>query len=1249
MKTLNFSSPGFLTSAASFFRLSASESGPSFVFWDSSANDATPISSYTFDEGDGAQTFYLTLSEEPDSNVTVTLTNTDTGSATLANIGGAGGTALNAYTSGNWSNRGGGHAFTITPVNESNDDSEEFSITTSASGGQYGEVTTPLVIRIEDDDGTLVFDATPDTLSEGGTMSYNVRLSAAPLGDVLVSTSSGDTGAITVTDGSSLTFGPSNWSTNQNITLTAIQDDDATDESVTITYTVAGSGFSGASTTHTVAVTDDDTQGIFFTSHPMALNEGSTATYTARLTTQPTGSVTVSAVSGDTSALTISPASLTFTASTWNTDQSFTITGVEDSDEVDESVTITYTASGADYGSVSTTRSVSTMDNDMSGGQPINNLSFVFADTFSTLNEGDTGTYTVRLSGQPDNNTTITTISSDTGAISVSSGASLMFTTENWATAQSVVLSAQQDSDFDDETVVITTSNTFVGSDSTRTITVVDDEDPSFVFVFHPTTVFEGVTSNWNMRLSALPTGTVTVGIATSDIGALDILPKSYTFTTANWDTPQNVFYQATADDDTDDESVDLTYTASGGGYDSVSEVRTVEVIDFNAASAAFSFGTRVTSLTEGGSAGTESVSLSQAPRGDVTVSVSSDDTDALTVSPATLTFTRDNWSTSQDVTLTPVDDTDTVNESVSVSWTAAGGGFNSVTDTQTVSITDDDSGSATAELTFTGYPANLDERSAGFYRIKLNEAPTGDVTVAITKSSVAVTLTTTSLTFTTSNWSTDQEVQFATGGVLADTSNTFTYTVTGGGFSAASTTKSLSVLDTGLVMWGVDRNTDALYTINTSTQIATRVGTSTQFGIPEGNPNGLVRMNGKLYMLGNSNDSLIEVNDTTGVGTEVDSTLTTFGVSGLSAPVGLTNHRGRMLLMDNNTDSLYELDPDAGTASLIGSVDDDGEDNPRCVASNHTNVYTIGTDVDALYRVNPDTGALTIIVTDPQQDPRKSAMNGLTFHNGALWGVKTNGQPTERLQQVNPVTGAVGQVTYETDASNFGVNARLMTGLASSQIATAGASGSNTMGFVLSDVPGTVAEDGTATFKVKLNAPPSGGDTTVDIISSNTGAATISTGSTLTFSSSNYNTTQDVTISGAEGGGGLAPQIRLSATGGGFDNNYADFFPVVTQVDDSLLIKGVRQAIGDSGFYTFKMKLTSQPSDTVTVTTTSDNTSLYIVTGSSRTFTTSNWDTYQDVTYHATNASSANDITTITLTASGGGNTTVATRKLIL
>ena len=89
----------------------------------------------------------------------------------------------------------------------------------------------------------LNFVTEPDsvTVPEGGTATFQVKLSAQPSSTVFASVSrfSGDTD-ITVQSGSSLTFTTSNWSTYQTVTLSAAEDADTTNGTATIRISASG-------------------------------------------------------------------------------------------------------------------------------------------------------------------------------------------------------------------------------------------------------------------------------------------------------------------------------------------------------------------------------------------------------------------------------------------------------------------------------------------------------------------------------------------------------------------------------------------------------------------------------------------------------------------------------------------------------------------------------------------------------------------------------------------------------------------------------------------------------------------------------------------------------------------------------------------------------------------------------------------------------------------------------------------------
>jgi len=141
-----------------------------------------------------------------------------------------------------------------------------------------------------------------------------------------------------------------------------------------------------------VSNTDDDTRGITVTptSGLVTTEAGGTATFTVKLNTQPTASVTIGLSSSNTAEGTVAPASLTFTTANWATAQTVTVTGVNDAIDDGNIVytIVTAAATGGDYGTASVDAanvSVSNTDND-TGATAVTNAATAITATGATLN-----------------------------------------------------------------------------------------------------------------------------------------------------------------------------------------------------------------------------------------------------------------------------------------------------------------------------------------------------------------------------------------------------------------------------------------------------------------------------------------------------------------------------------------------------------------------------------------------------------------------------------------------------------------------------------------------------------------------------------------------------------------------------------------------------------------------------------------------------------------------------------------------
>ena len=519
---------------------------------------------------------------------------------------------------------------------------------------------------------------------EPGREAYTVVLDTRPAGTATVTPTSSDTAAATVSP-ATLTFTPSTWDTAQMVTVSSVEDGDPDNESVTIRHSVRGYG--GGVTIRDVlfSITDDDVPGVMVDPVSLTVDEGMTGTYAVKLNTLITGNVTVTASSSDTGAASFSPATLVFTPSTWSSARTVTVTAVQDGDENDETVTVSHGVSGYTGVSSAPALTVTVNDDDTPG---------VMVTTPATLEdgmeEGATETYTVKLNTLPTGSVTVTPSSNDTAAASISP-ATLTFTTSSWSTAQTVTVTGVQDDDTDNETVTVShgvSGYDGVSSVDAVTVAVRDDDGGVTITPLEPATLSEGGRATYTMALLSQPGGNVTVTASSSDTGAATVSPATLTFTTSSWSTAQTVTVTGVQDDDTDNETVTVSHGVSG--YDGVSSVDAVTVAVRDDDGGVTITPLEPATLSEGGRA-TYTMALLSQPGGNVTVTASSSDTGAATVSPATLTFTTSSWSTAQTVTVSGVEDDDANDETVTVSHGVNGYEGVSSVDAVTLTISDAD------------------------------------------------------------------------------------------------------------------------------------------------------------------------------------------------------------------------------------------------------------------------------------------------------------------------------------------------------------------------------------------------------------------------------------------------------------------------------------------------------------------------------------------------------------------------------
>ncbi len=325
----------------------------------------------------------------------------------------------------------------------------------------------------------------------------------------------------------------------------------------------------------------------------------------------------------------------------------------------------------------------------------------VTADDPVAVNEGGSATYTVVLDGQPTGNVVVA-MSSDNSDVT-SQPASLTFTTGNWQTAQTVTLRASHDGDAATDAATISHSvsgaDEYAGIDVDSVNVSVTDDDKAGVTVSESSlNIKEGGSATYTVVLDTQPIEDVL--IYPSTYGGVTAQPSALTFTSDNWQTPQEVTVSAAQDDNTENEQVVINHgisAAAESAYASiVAPAVNVSVTDDDQAAepaqadppgVVVSAADPVT-VREGGSAA-YTVALDAQPADNVVVELSSDNYD-VTATSTSLTFTADNWHTAQTVTLSAAQDEDRADEQAVITHRVSG--EDETAATVNVSVIDDDS-----------------------------------------------------------------------------------------------------------------------------------------------------------------------------------------------------------------------------------------------------------------------------------------------------------------------------------------------------------------------------------------------------------------------------------------------------------------------------------------------------------------------------------------------------------------------------
>ena len=389
---------------------------------------------------------------------------------------------------------------------------------------------------------------------------------------------------------------------------------------------------------------------------------------------------------------------------------------------------------------------------------------------------GGTATFDVVLNSPPAADVTFTLSSNDLTEGTISTG-SLTFTPANWYIAQTVSVTGVNDNVDDGDVAFTITTNAASSADGNYNgldpsdVSVTNTDDDTAGITVTPTsgltTTEAGGTDTFTVVLDTQPTANVTIPVSSSNTAEGTVSTALLTFTAANWNVPQTVTVTG-VNDFVDDGAIAYTIilgaaTSTDGTYSGIN-ADDVSVTNTDDDTAGITVNpTSGLTTTEAGGTDTFTVVLDTQPTANVTIPVSSSNTDEGTVSIALLTFTAANWNVPQTVTVTGANDF-VVDGSVGYTLvlgaaSSADGNYNGV-DPADVSATNTDDDVPGFTVTPTSGLTTTEGGGTATFTVMLDSQPAADVTVPVSSSNTAEgTVSTALLTFTAANWNVAQTV----------------------------------------------------------------------------------------------------------------------------------------------------------------------------------------------------------------------------------------------------------------------------------------------------------------------------------------------------------------------------------------------------------------------------------------------------------------------------------------------------------
>ena len=632
---------------------------------------------------------------------------------------------------------------------------------------------------------------------------------------------------------------------------------------------------------------------------------------------------------------------------------------------------------------------------------------------------------------------------------------------------------------------------------------------------------------------------------------------------------------------------VRVSYRDGAGNEETLTSAATaaVSIADDDTAGVAVSAG--ALRVPEGGS-GSYTVVLESEPEGEVTVTAAVAAGTDVTVSPESLTFTADTWSSAQRVTVRAAEDADALADAV-VTVSHAVSGYGAVTEAADVAVTIQENDTAGVAVSPTGL--TVLEGGSGSYTVVLESEPEGEVTVtAAVAAGTDVTVSPQRLRFTAGNWSEAQEVRVRAAedaDALADAVVTVRHAVSGYGAVTAAAAVAVTIAENDTA--GVAASAGALrvpeggsgsYTVALESEPA---GEVTVTAAVAAGTDVTVTPDSLRFTAGNWSEAQeVRVRAAEDADAVADAVVTvSHAVSGYGA---VTAAAVLVTIAENDT---------AGVAVSAGALS---------VPEGGSRSYTVvlESEPEGEVTVTATVAAGTDVAVSPQR---------LRFTTGN-WSVAQEVR-VRAAEDADALADA--EVTVSHAVSGYGA----VTTAADVAVTI---QENDTAGVAVSPTGLTVLEGGSGSYTVVLESEPEGEVTVTATVAAGTDVTV--TPDSLRFTAGNWSEPQEVKVQAAEDADALADAevtVRHAVSGYGAVTEAADVAVTIQENDTAGVAvspTGLTVLEGGSGSYT--VVLESEPEGEVTVTATVAAGTDVAVTPDSLRFTAGNWSEAQEVRVRA-------------------------------